>query len=233
MKSATLIQTLFFMLLIPLSTIAQDITPRDVTLKIIDRRGRPVSGIIVQAQARTEAAMTDDSGVYIFENLTDADSLVLMLPQYGETRFSIAEFDSVVVTLRSARNYTRTGFSNDINIGYTTINERQRTTPQNSIDVATLIKGGAKSLTELLQGRVPGLSIQENPGGSVTSTIRGISSVTLSSEPLVVVDGIPVGDLSAANRMLNVHDINTVDVVKDGSIYGARGANGVILITTK
>ena len=80
---------------------------------------------------------------------------------------------------------------------------------------------------EYLQGRVPGLQV--TPDKRII--IRGIGSINSSTEPLILVDGAEVSDLST----INPHDVKTVDVLKDGSssIYGVRGANGVILITTK
>ena len=80
---------------------------------------------------------------------------------------------------------------------------------------------------EYLRGRVPGVAV----GTDNSITIRGVNSINLSTEPLILLDGVAITDLSTINPM----DVQSVDVLKDASssIYGARGANGVILITTK
>lgn len=95
----------------------------------------------------------------------------------------------------------------------------------------------AVSLEQLLAGRVAGVTVTRAPGGGISVRIRGPTSFLLSNEPLYVLDGVPIepgpnGDLS----WLNPHDIASIEVLKDGAstaIYGARGANGVIVITTK
>lgn len=97
----------------------------------------------------------------------------------------------------------------------------------------------AGSIDKLLQGRVAGLTVIDNsndsPEGSVTMRVRGISSINGSNSPLVVVDGVPMGDAGNLTSV-NPNIIESVEVLKDASataIYGSRGANGVIMITTK
>jgi TonB-dependent SusC/RagA subfamily outer membrane receptor len=95
----------------------------------------------------------------------------------------------------------------------------------------------AVSLEQLLAGRIAGVTVTRVPGGGISVQIRGPSSFLLSNEPLYVLDGIPIepgpnGTLS----WINPHDIASIEVLKDAAstaIYGARGANGVIVITTK
>jgi TonB-dependent SusC/RagA subfamily outer membrane receptor len=92
-------------------------------------------------------------------------------------------------------------------------------------------KGTYNTIYDYLEGRVPGLRIIRNNGGTPSILIRGINSITSSTEPLILVDGVEVHDIS----YLNPRDVRSVDVLKDGSaaIYGSRGGNGVILITLK
>lgn len=116
----------------------------------------------------------------------------------------------------------------DVNIGYGTVKKSDLTTSVATLDMERDTQTKSYSdMYEYLQGRVPGLQV--TPDKRII--IRGIGSINSSTEPLILVDGAEVSDLST----INPHDVKTVDVLKDGSssIYGVRGANGVILITTK
>lgn len=212
-------------------------TPRNVALKITDRRGRPVSGVVVQAVSAGIGSMTDANGMHIFNGMTDRDSILMMLPRYGATTIPVAGMDSIVVALRNPREFTyyAPGIGDqEVTDGYTVTKERDRTQAGSTIDVQQLLKTThATSLSELLVGRVAGLSIQRSStGGEATANIRGQRSIMGSNEPLVVVDGMAMGELSQVDQMIDLRTIKTVDVVKEGSMYGSRGANGVIVITT-
>lgn len=97
------------------------------------------------------------------------------------------------------------------------------------------IQGVVKDATQLLQGKVAGLQMASpsgDPTAGVEINIRGVSTISASSAPLIVIDGIPGGSLNS----IAPEDVETIDVLKDGSaaaIYGTRGTNGVIIITTK
>ena len=87
-----------------------------------------------------------------------------------------------------------------------------------------------------LQGRVPGVQVMELPGGGFSVRIRGKNSILGSSEPLYVVDGMQVMSARGGLAWLNIHDIEKIEILKNASetaIYGSRGANGVVLVTTK
>lgn len=106
-----------------------------------------------------------------------------------------------------------------------------------SEEIDRVVNGqGIVHVEELLQGRAAGVHVYRTPTGALAVRIRGVTSLYGSDEPLYVVDGIPItagpaGDLPGVNP----HDVESIDILKDGSaaIYGSRGANGVIIITTK
>lgn len=216
---------------------AQSDEARNVTLSIQDRRGRPVPGVVVQdVKAETSAVLTDGRGMQVFPGMTDRDSLVVMLPRYGSTTIPVNGMDSIVIVLRSARRYSYHDQGGDkiINVGYGGITERTRTTPTSTLNVQEIVQNtGANSLYDVLVGRVSGLTLSRGVDGVVRANIRGINSIMAGTEPLVVLDGAPFGTLNDANNAINVRDVKTVDVLKEGSMYGSRGANGVILVTTK
>jgi len=215
------------LILISVGAFAQGLNSptRNVYLKIIDKKGRPVSNIVIQSLNTGMTGITDRSGLFVFGNMSDNDIISMMLPKYGETTVSAAGMDSIVVTLRSASRYS---YVNDE--GKSVIINKNKTASGSILDVPELLKqGNYKSLGELLSGRVAGLNVTQ--AGS--ATIRGTNSFMLSSEPLVVLDGLPVGTLSDAERMVNLYDIKTIEIQKSATEWGARGANGAILIKTK
>jgi TonB-dependent SusC/RagA subfamily outer membrane receptor len=203
---------------------------RDIPLTILDKKGRPVNNIIVQSLSAGKAGITDRAGRFVFQDMADGDSISIMLPKYGETVIPVTGMDSIVVTMRSASRYSYLN-----NEGRSVIIRKNNTDASTLLDVPALLnQRSCNSLYDLLQGRVAGLDITPSgSGGEVTANIRGQRSFMLSSEPMVVLDGIPIGTLSEANAMVNVHDIKTIEVLKSASEYGVRGANGVIVIKTK
>lgn len=120
--------------------------------------------------------------------------------------------------------------SDSVNIGYGYVKKKNLTTSVSRLEVEEKNLGGYPDIGAYLQGRVPGLMVRKS-GDTYKFTIRGINSINASTDPLIVVDGVPVEDVN----FLNPRDISSVEVLKDASasIYGTRGACGVILITTK
>ena len=116
---------------------------------------------------------------------------------------------------------------NQVNVGYGTADKDKVNYAVSSLKVSDKETITYSNMYEYLRGRVPGVVI--GPGNSIT--IRGINSINSSTEPLILVDGVEINDLSTVNP----NDVYSVDVLKDASssIYGVRGGNGVILITTK
>ena len=185
--------------------------------------------IVVSAHDNATAGMTDRKGLFVFTDMTDSDIISVFLPKYGETFIPAEGMDSIVVTLRSARRYSYVNNEKKSVMIY----KSDKTRPNDLIDVQVLLaQRHYSSLIELLEGaNVPGLYITRYSSNQANTTIRGPSSLG-NNEPLVVIDGMQVRDLNAANSRVNVHDIKTIEVQKNGSEWGSRGRNGVIVITT-
>ena len=197
---------------------------RNIMLKMVDTRGRPIQDIVVGSLNNTQTGVTDRNGLFVFNNMTDKDSINVVLSS-RTISIPVNGMDSIVITQRNARSY----FYSDLN-GNRIILERTNINAGSLLDVPTMLEQQhSSSLIELLRGRVPGLSV----GSNNNATIRGPGSINMSNEPLVVVDGIPYGTLNEANNLLNVYDLQTIEVLNSASEYGVRGANGVILIKTK
>lgn len=120
-----------------------------------------------------------------------------------------------------------TAQDNRVNVGYGTADKDNVNYSVSTVKVSDKEIATYSNMYDYLRGRVPGVVV--GPGNSIT--IRGINSINASTEPLILVDGVEVNDLSSINPL----DVYSVDVLKDASssIYGVRGGNGVILITTK
>lgn len=136
---------------------------------------------------------------------------------------------SVITLLCScgaARGTNDTTQDNEVNIGYGTIDKDDLTYAVSTVKLNEQ-ENTYTNMYEYLRGRVPGVVV----GNDNSITIRGVNSLNSSSEPLILLDGTAITDLS----IVNPHDVYSVDVLKDASssIYGLRGSNGVILITTK
>lgn len=118
-----------------------------------------------------------------------------------------------------------------VDIGYGFVKRRERTMPGNTITGEELARTGQTNLLNALAGKVPGLNVNPNnaPGGEASVTIRGIHSITLSSTPLFVVDGMVRSTLLD----ISIHDVDYVEIMKDASIYGSQGGNGAIIVHTK
>lgn len=216
--------TLCTVLCVVLSASAQD-TLRPYSIKVVDRKGKPIPGLVVSVASRGSAFVTNEKGLVELEAVSDADSLIVFLPNIGETHIPCKGTDSVQITVRSKTRFRVQDRKEVVNL---------RANPSNTIEnVPELLKKHpARNLAELLSGQIPGLYISMGPSG-MTANIRGINSIKSGTEPLIVIDGMAYDSFSVVNSFLDVYSIQSIQVQKDGGLYGVRGANGVIIITTK
>ena len=123
-----------------------------------------------------------------------------------------------------------------VRVAYGTQAPRDMTGAVGRVDSTATRRGTAMNLADLLEGRVPGLEVRRLPNGRVSLRIRGDRSINSNNEPLIVLDGVPMSPDNAILQDLDPREVASISVLKDaGSLaaYGSRGANGVILITTK
>ncbi len=221
-----------------------------VTGKVTDKKGEVVPGVTVTVKGTKNATSTNNEGIYTLNNVaTDA---VL--------RFTGAGFTTQEITLsgRSSVNTemeTSVGNLNEVVVvGYGTKKIKDATGSVAALSTKDFNKGQISTPEQLIQGRTPGVSVTPSsgePGAAATITIRGSASIRGNQEPLYVVDGVPIsgggtsatasgveGSSTPKNPLtfINPNDIESISILKDASsaaIYGSRGANGVILITTK
>ncbi|HPJ82217.1 MAG: TonB-dependent receptor plug domain-containing protein [Bacteroidales bacterium] len=224
-----ILAVLFSCLLLPLTAQEQvndqqkDGT-RTFSVKIVDKKGKPLSNLVVSTVREKTTFLTDKKGIVNLEGIADSDSLVVFLPNIGETHIPCAGLDSVQISVRSKTKYHIQDRKELVNL---------KTNPSNTIaNVPEMLKTRpARDLAELLSGQIPGLRITMGSTG-LTANIRGINTITGNTEPLIVIDGMTYESFSEVNGFLDVHSIQSIQVQKDGGMYGMRGANGVIIITT-
>jgi len=224
---------------------------KPVTGKITDENGSAVPGATVQVKGTSTGTATGADGTFKLNVPATATTLVVSFVGYVQQEIPIAgksEFSIALVP-------TSTTLTDVVVVGYGTTRKKDLTGSVVSIKSADFNRGIVTAPDQLIQGKVAGLMVIANsgaPGGATTVRIRGNSSVRTGNQPLYVIDGMPLdgrtakpsvsanglGQTPDANPLnfINSFDIQSMDVLKDASataIYGARGANGVVIITTK
>ncbi len=202
-----------------------------VSGRITNEEGETMVGVSISVKGEQRGTVSDLNGVYTISGLKTEDILIFSLVGYQTVEASVSNQGQIDIKMvSSAINLEET-----VVIGYGSLEKRQITSSITSIRGDKLTSGlGGATIATALQGKVPGLMIDgtASPNASNSFQLRGVASVNAGQGPLIVIDGIPGGDI----RALNQEDIETIDVLKDasaGAIYGTRAAGGVILITTK
>ena len=204
---------------------------RTVTGTVIDTDDNPVIGAAVIVSGTTTAVITDLDGNFSIDVPSDASMLNISCIGYKSMDVSISGRDRVDVTMEIDNIL----LDEAVAIGYGTTKRGNLSGAIAKVDADKLESRDNVNIGTALQGMLSGVEVRSNsgaPGSSVSISIRGVASVNAEAEPLYVVDGVPVDDISD----LNPADIASIEALKDASsaaIYGSRGANGVILITTK
>ncbi|MFA7584516.1 MAG: TonB-dependent receptor plug domain-containing protein, partial [Proteiniphilum sp.] len=216
---------------------------KNITGRILDEKGEPVIGANIVEKGTTNGTVTDVEGNFtlnVEENAAIHVSYIGYLPQ----DITSAGKNSLHVVLLE----DMTTLDEIVVVGYGTMRKRDLTGSVSSIKSEDIQRSPVTSLDQAIQGKAAGVQVSQAssaPGGRVLIRVRGGNSLSSSNEPLYVVDGFPVsaggsagGNGTAQNPLatLNTADIASIEILKDASataIYGARGANGVVLITTK
>lgn len=244
--------TCLAMLVMSISLAAQTRSVTGVVTSSVD--GLPLPGVVVTVQDdNTRYGLTDLDGKYTVANVESGD--VLVYTMMGFTTQSITITDQTDVDVILAEEATM--LEETIVIGYGTVKKKDLTGSVASVNSDKLQETIATNVDQMLQGKVAGVQITANsgaPGAASSIRVRGASSINNTNEPLYIVDGIPFSgagntiggfDWAGGSNGQNVvnplstiapSDIVSIDILKDASataIYGANGANGVIIITTR
>ena len=199
--------------------------------KVTDQTGNGIAGASVIVKGTTTGTSTGSDGSYSL-NVKDGNATLVC-------SFIGMKSAEAAVNGRTEVNFTleadAIGLEEVIAIGYGTIRKEEITSSITRVSSDEFLQGSVSNPLQLLQGKVAGLGISKtsgNPSGELSIMLRGISTLAASSAPLIVIDGVAGGSLNA----ISPEDIESIDVLKDGSaaaIYGTRGTNGVIIINTK
>jgi len=232
--------SIVLMLLSSLHVTAFATPPRDVRGRVVTAEGTPLQGASVVIAGTKKGSTTNTDGRFTINVPGDNVSLVISSVGFVSQTIPVAGQTEINVTLVAST----TALDQVVVVGYGTRRKSDLTGAVGSVKESQLHERPAASLNQALAGRISGVQVNTNsgrPGGRTNIRVRGFSSINSSNNPLYVIDGVmlPVGNQTQASQAIdyiNPNDIVSVEVLKDASstaIYGARGANGVILITTK
>ena len=206
---------------------------QQITGKVVDENDVPLLGVTILFEGTSVGTTTDFDGNYSVTVPENATTLVVSFVGYRTQRIDINVQDVINVKLEPGTSK----LDEVVVVGYGTQQRKDITGSIASIEADQIESRPITTIEEGLQGLVPGLNIAQrasSPGELGTVSIRGLGSITAGTQPLWVVDGFPTDQRNA--QSINPADIESVNVLKDASstaIYGSRGANGVIIITTK
>ena len=198
--------------------------------QVLDEASKPLPGVNILVKGTTIGTTTDAGGRYAL-TVPDAGSvLVFSFIGYQSQEITVGSQTDISISMKPDVST----LSEIVVVGYGTQKRSSVTGAVSSVDSKEISALAVPSVQGALQGRIAGVSVTNNgsPGATPIVRIRGIGSITGSSDPLYVVDGLPTGGLNS----FDPRDIESVEVLKDAAsaaIYGSRAANGVILITTK
>ena len=224
---------------------------RTIKGKVTSEAEGPLPGVNIQIQGTLKGTITDVDGNYSITVPGPEAVLMFSFVSYTSQSVTVGDQTTIDVVLVSSA----TSLGEVVVVGYGTQRKKDITGAVTNLKSDDFNKGFVDNPSQLIAGKAPGVMITNSsgdPGANSTIRIRGNSSVRAGNDPLIVVDGVPlsggnttadgdlqtIGNSSARNPLnfINSTDIANIDILKDASataIYGSRGANGVILITTK
>lgn len=196
-----------------------------------DTHGDPVVGASIVAKGTTNGTVTDMDGRYSLANVAEGQTL-----SYSFIGMKTQEVKAGKTTINVVLQEDAIGLNEVVAIGYGYVKKKDLTGAVSTVSADDMVMGGTVSnAAQALQGKTAGVQVSQSskaPGGTISVRVRGSNSISSTNEPLYVVDGFP----STEGLNINPNDIESMQILKDASataIYGARGANGVVLITTK
>jgi TonB-linked SusC/RagA family outer membrane protein len=234
----TQVWILFAILFIPFSLYAQEGVVKGKVVSA--EKGEPLAGVTVRLKNGNTGTVTDPNGWFSLPVKQSSSVLVFSFTGYLEQEVPLNGRQEISVSLGPDPK----SLGEVVVVGYGTQQKGNVAGAIASVKSAELKQTPVANVVQGLQGRVAGVQVTQNsaaPGGNVSMRIRGTNSINGSSEPLYVVDGVQLSNSGGVNEIsslsiINPNDIESVEVLKDASataIYGARGANGVVLITTR
>ena len=205
---------------------------KKITGKVTSNEGEPIPGVTVAIKGTTHGTITDADGNYTISDLPSNATLVFSYIGMKTKELTTGGHSTLNVSLEEET----IGLDEVVAIGYGTVKKQDLTGSVTTIKNEALSQRTISNVSEAFAGQLAGVQAQQTtgkPGAELTIKIRGLNTINASNDPLYVVDGVPVG---TTMKDMNPNDIASIEVLKDAAstaIYGARGSNGVVLISTK
>ena len=204
---------------------------KTVTGTVVDATGEPMIGVSILVDGTTNGGVTDFDGNFTIQNVPENGVLKISYVGFKDQKIPVAGKSSINVTLQE----DAMGLDEIVVVGYGTMKKKDLTGSVASVKQGDIAQVAAPNAMQAMQAKVPGVDMTQSSGqagAGVSITLRGNRSISASNSPLIIVDGVEYsGDLDVA-----ANDIESMDILKDAAstaIYGTKGANGVIIITTK
>lgn len=224
---------------------------KKITGKVIDEAGKAIVGATISVKNSKSVVSSDEKGNFTIEVPASAATLVVSFVGMETTELYIGNKSTVTIALKSSS----TALEDVVVIGYGSVKKSDVTGSAQRLNREDLLRDNPGNILQALQGKLAGVNVTQNdgaPGAGISIRIRGSNSFLGGTEPLYVIDGVPFNNSNSGSTpeslggdekqtlnalaFLNPDDIESIDVLKDASataIYGSRGANGVVLITTR
>ncbi|GAB3271790.1 TonB-dependent receptor [Larkinella harenae] len=214
--------------------------------RVMDERNEGIPGATITIKGTTRGTTTDAAGAF---QLNASPNETMVFSYVGYTTQEIAVGNQTTLTVRMTTD--NRSLEEVVVVGYGTVRKSDLTGSVSTIKADAIKEMPVVSVDQAIQSRAPGVQVTQSsaaPGGGISIRVRGANSINSGSEPLYVIDGFPMypdngamgtaGNRQASNAMatINPNEIESIEILKDASatsIYGSRGANGVVLITTK
>ena len=222
--------TFVLFLLLPISLLAQV----NVSGIVSDERGETLPGVNIIIKGTTKGTVTNYDGEFTIQ-ATPNDVIEVSYIGFDSQEIAVGSQKQIKIVLHESSIQIQE--LEVVAVGYGDVRRKDLTGSVAKADMSEIIKTPVNNIAQSLGGRIAGVQVSSKDGGlgdNFSITIRGAGSLTQSTEPLYVVDGFPLESSNMGS--LNPNDIESIDVLKDASataIYGSRGANGVVIITTK
>src|SRR5690606_34046893 len=222
------LKTLLFLMSVAQLGLAQE---KKIVGTVYGPDTQPLSGVTVSIKGKSKQASTNKDGRYTILVESLRDTLVFSSVGFIRTEKPVPPGDQLIVTLQEDAK----GLDEVVVIGYGTVSRKDLAGAVSSIKGKELEKAPVVNVAEALTGRLPGVqvtTVDGAPGAEIVIRVRGGGSITQDNAPLYIVDGFIVNNLND----ISASDIESIDVLKDASstaIYGSKGANGVVIVTTQ
>ena len=241
----------FFLLFFAILVVEGQAQSKKISGKVVDESGDPINRATIAIKNSKVVALSNDKGNFSIELPFGASTLMVSFVGMETLEVNVSKKSIVTISLRS----TVSALADIVVIGYGTVKKSDLTGSAQRINRDDIMRDNPGNILQAMQGKLAGVNVTQNdgaPGAGISIRIRGSNSFLGGTEPLYVIDGVPFNNSSSgttpeslggdekqtlnALAFLNPNDIESIDVLKDASataIYGSRGANGVVLITTR